>query len=203
MKRERIQRNFFLQPTLEVARNVLGKRLVRIEPSGGRISGIINEAEAYVGTEDLGCHAKAGRTRRNRSMWGSPGHAYVYFTYGMHWLLNFVTEEEGRPAAVLIRSLIVEEGCDLVALRRRGRPERDWTNGPAKLTTALEINSAFDGADLCSNGAVLFVEDSSSLPDEIVRTGPRIGLFTVPEPWKSVSWRFWVVPQDYLDWRDG
>jgi DNA-3-methyladenine glycosylase len=166
MKRERIQRNFFLQPTLEVARNVLGKRLVRIEPSGGRISGIINEAEAYVGTEDLGCHAKAGRTRRNRSMWGSPGHAYVYFTYGMHWLLNFVTEEEGRPAAVLIRSLIVEEGCDLVALRRRGRPERDWTNGPAKLTTALEINSAFDGADLCSNGAVLFVEDSSSLPDE-------------------------------------
>ena len=96
----RLPRVFFARPTLTVARELLGTRLVKVEDSDVRLSGIIIETEAYVGTEDLGCHARAGKTQRNAAMWGPPGHAYVYFTYGMHWMLNFVCEEAGFPAAI-------------------------------------------------------------------------------------------------------
>ena len=92
----RLPRSFFSRPTLEVARAILGQRLVRLE-GGMRLAGYITEAEAYIGETDLGCHAEAGRTPRTAVMFGLPGHAYVYFTYGMHWMLNFVTEAEGFP----------------------------------------------------------------------------------------------------------
>jgi DNA-3-methyladenine glycosylase len=94
---------FYNRPTLTVARELLGARLVRLL-DGVRLAGVITETEAYVGEADLGCHAKAGRTPRTTVMYGPPGRAYVYFTYGMHWLLNAVTEAEGFPAAVLIRA---------------------------------------------------------------------------------------------------
>ena len=97
-----LNRDFYARPTLQVARELLGMRLVRLE-GGARLAGLIVETEAYIGQEDLGCHARAGLTERNRVMFGPPGHAYVYFTYGMHWLLNCVTEAQGFPAAVLLR----------------------------------------------------------------------------------------------------
>jgi len=112
----RLPRSFYRRPTLLVARELLGKRLVHIH-RGRRLSGWIVEAEAYIGQEDLGCHARVGRTERNRSMWGEPGHAYVYFTYGMHWCLNVVTEAAGRPTAVLLRALAPDEG--IATMRRR------------------------------------------------------------------------------------
>jgi DNA-3-methyladenine glycosylase len=175
---------------LAVARELLGQRLVRIEKDGSRLSGRIIETEAYIGSEDLGCHAKAGLTTRNASMWGPPGCAYVYFTYGMHWMLNFVTEEAGFPAAVLIRALLPEEGLAGMRRRRAGRPDGELARGPAKLCLALAVDRRFDGHDLCSPKATLFLEACPAVPDHAVTTGPRVGLSTVPEPWRSKPWRF-------------
>jgi DNA-3-methyladenine glycosylase len=169
---------------LTVARELLGARLVRIL-DGQRLAGTIIEAEAYIGEEDLGCHAKAGRTKRTGIMYGPPGHAYVYFTYGMHWMLNAVTEREGFPAAVLLRAIRPVEGADVISLRRQGRD----TLGPARLTRALGVDGALNGIDLCSRESGLWIEAGEPLPDDAVVTGPRVGLFTVPEPWKSNPWR--------------
>ena len=127
-------------------------------------------------------------------MWGPPGHAYVYFTYGMHWMLNFVTERVGYPAAILIRSLVPLEGLETIRQRRAGRPENALTNGPAKLCQALAIDRSMDGCDLCQSNSPLFVEAMSHVEDAYVRTGPRVGLKTVPEPWRSIPWRFRVHP---------
>jgi len=191
---KRLVRSFFDRPTLEVARDLLGARLVRVGRfAGRRLSGIIVETEAYIGQEDLGCHAKAGLTPRTRVMFGPPGHAYVYFTYGMHWMLNFVTEAAGKPAAVLVRGLFVTEGASVVALRRNGRPRKIWTDGPAKLCQAFGIDKRLNGTDLCAPGAEVFLEKALSLPESAVTTGPRVGLNNVPEPWKSIPWRFRVL----------
>jgi DNA-3-methyladenine glycosylase len=183
-----LPREFYNRPTLIVARELLGARLVRIL-DGARLSGLITEAEAYIGEEDLGCHAKAGRTPRTAVMFGPPGHAYVYFTYGMHWMLNAVTEAEGFPAAVLIRAIQTDEGLEVISARRRGR----GTDGPAKLTQALGIDRALNGIDLCEPSAGLWIEAGVSVPQYEIIIGPRVGLNTVPEPWKSKPWRFRVV----------
>ena len=181
---------FFVRPTLTVARELLGMRLVRLLDEQ-RLSGIISETEAYIGESDLGCHAKAGRTRRTAVMYGPPGHAYVYFTYGMHWMLNAVTEPADFPAAVLIRAFEPDEGVEVISARRQGRT----TDGPAKLTQALGIDTALNGVDLCSRAAGLWIEAGEPVPDRDVITGPRVGLYTVPEPWKSKPWRFRIARQ--------
>ena len=190
----RLPRDFFGRSTLTVAREILGQRLVRLERDGRRLSGRIVEAEAYIGTEDLGCHARAGRTARNETMWGAAGHAYVYFTYGMHWMLNLVTEAEGFPAAVLIRGLLPEEGLRAIRRRRGSRPLGALADGPAKLCQALAIDRRLNGHDLCSPGARLFVEACPPVPASLVTRGPRVGLNSVPEPWQSLPWRFRVIP---------
>jgi DNA-3-methyladenine glycosylase len=182
-----LPRKFYDRPTLTVARELLGARLVRIL-DGQRLSGTIVEAEAYIGMEDLGCHAKAGKTNRNAVMFGPPGRAYVYFTYGMHWMLNAVTERDGFPAAVLLRAIHPVESVDVISARREGRD----TLGPAKLTQALGIDGGLNGIDLCSQESGLWIEEGESVAEEQVFTGPRVGLFTVPEPWKTIPWRFRV-----------
>ena len=176
---------FYNRPTLTVARELLGTRLVRIL-DGVRLTGIIIETEAYVGEEDLGCHAKSGKTRRNTVMYGPPGYAYVYFTYGMHWMLNAVTEREGFPAAVLIRAIHPVEGVDVISARRQGRD----ILGPAKLTQALGVDEALNGANLCDPASGLWIETGAPVAESDIITGPRVGLYTVPEPWKSMPWRF-------------
>ncbi|MGQ9456816.1 MAG: DNA-3-methyladenine glycosylase [Anaerolineae bacterium] len=190
----RLPRAFFARGTLQVARDLLGTRLVRLY-EGQRLSGLIVECEAYVGQDDTACHASRGRTRRNAVMFGPPGHAYVYFTYGMHWMLNVVTEQEGFPAAVLVRALEPREGLE--AMRRlratRGRPPSDdhLTNGPARLTQALAIDGTFNGADLVL-GEVLWLERGEAVPEERVACGPRIGIPYAAEKDRQVPWRFWV-----------
>lgn len=186
---DRLERAFFNRPTLVVARALLGKRLVRIL-DGQRVAGVICETEAYIGEEDLACHCKAGRTPRTQVMYGKPGFAYVYFTYGMHWLLNFVTEPENYPAAVLIRAILPTNGLEQIAARRGAQPRVRWTDGPGKLCQALEINGQLNAYDLCQPDSVLFVENCPPIPDSSVTTGPRVGLNSVPEPWKSKPWRF-------------
>jgi DNA-3-methyladenine glycosylase len=125
-------------------------------------------------------------------MYGPPGHAYVYFTYGMHWLLNFVTESEGFPAAVLIRAISPTEGLEVIASRRDGRSPERWTDGPAKLCQALGIDGEQNGMDICAQESEILVEQGKTIPESIVTTSPRVGLYTVPEPWKSIPWRFQV-----------
>ncbi|MGH9340521.1 MAG: DNA-3-methyladenine glycosylase [Acidobacteriota bacterium] len=187
-----LKREFFDRTTLKVARDLVGSRLVRIEDDGTRLSGIIVETEAYIGPGDLGCHARAGRTVRNASMWGPPGHAYVYFTYGMHWMLNFVTEPEGFGAAVLIRAAIPLEGVERMQARRQGHLLSVLADGPAKLCRAFAIDRRFDGHDLCADSSRLFVEADGLVPGQNVITSPRMGLKNVPDPWKSLPWRFRV-----------
>jgi len=190
---KRLPRDFFAKPTVDVARQLLGCVLVRVEKTSGqsrRTSGIITETEAYCGEEDLGCHAKAGRTKRTEVMYGPAGHAYIYFTYGNHWMLCVVTQGENEPHAILIRAMQPMEGKDMIARRRKGQPESKWTDGPGKLTKALRLDGKFNGADLTSSKAIIFIEAGQPIPNNQVTIGPRIGLYTVPEPWKSKPWRY-------------
>lgn len=190
---QKLMRSFFARDTVEVARDLLGKRLVHVD-QGQRLAGIILETEAYRGEEDQGCHCRAGRTERTAVMYGPPGLAYVYFVYGMHWLLNLVTEEEGYPGAVLLRALSPEKGLDLIAERRKKQPPRHWMDGPAKLTQALGVDGGQNGLDSCQPGSDLFVEPGYQVEPGQIQSSPRIGLDNVPEPWKSIPWRFTVDP---------
>ena len=194
-KSQRLPRDFFAQDTLQVARQLLGCTLVHMDKVNGRrkrLAGVITETEAYCGEEDLGCHAKAGRTKRTAVMYGPPGYAYIYFTYGNHWLFNCITQPEGKPHAVLIRAIRPTDGLAIIASRRNRQPEKLWTNGPGKLTKAFGIDGRHNGTDLVGPKAIIFIESSVSIPDSLVNVGPRIGLYTVPEPWKSKPWRFLV-----------
>ena len=182
-------RSFFSRPTLTVARESLGKRLLKLEADGTWLAGVIVEVEAYIGESDLACHARAGLTARTAPLYGPPGSAYVYFTYGMHWMLNFVTEREGFPAAVLLRALKPMEGLALMQSRRQRSPE-ELTNGPAKVTQAFGINRSWNEYDLCAPGARLFLGDGSGSIETIPATHPRIGLGNTPEPWRSLPWNF-------------
>ncbi|GAB4416676.1 MAG: DNA-3-methyladenine glycosylase [Anaerolineales bacterium] len=182
-----LPRQFYNRSTLTVARELLGARLVRILDDI-RLVGLITETEAYIGETDLACHAKAGRTKRTFPMYGPPGHAYVYFTYGNHWMLNAVTEQEGFPAAVLIRAIQPIEGVDVMSARRNGRD----AFGPGKLCQAMGITKSENTVDLTKAGSGLWIEAGLSVPDKNVTIGPRVGLNTVPEPWLSKPWRFLV-----------
>jgi len=187
-----LTRDFYDRPALAVARDLLGCRLVRLQ-SGQRLAGLIIETEAYQGEEDLGCHASAGKTARNEAMYGPPGHAYVYFTYGMHWLLNAVTSPEGTPAAVLIRAIQPDEGHGIMAENRPYQAlKKGWTDGPAKLTQALNINGGCNKIDLCSQAGSLWIEAVQRVPDTKIQKTGRVGLNRVPEPWRSILWRFVV-----------
>lgn len=202
----RLDRDFFARDTLTVARQLLGQRLVRIL-DGKRLSGCIAEVEAYVGEEDQASHASCGVTRRNAPMYGPPGHAYVYFIYGMHHCLNVVTERENYPAAVLIRALEPLEGIEVMRVRRwpesfdklrtgpvegRGdRPDVQLTSGPARLCQALAVDRRFDGADLCVPGALLFIEQDGAVSNEAIATGPRVGV-RGNEVALTIPWRFYI-----------
>lgn len=187
----RLGREFFARDTLEVARDLLGRRLVRII-DGKRVSGRIVETEGYVGEQDEASHAHPGPTSRNAPMYGPPGHAYVYLIYGMYHCFNVVTEERGYPAAVLIRALEPVEGLDAMREQRGGRPEHQLTSGPGRLCQALAIDLEFDGADLCVPGARLFLEGGDPVPSGCVATGPRINV-RGDRAAVSIPWRFYVV----------
>ena len=189
---ERLSRDYFTRNTVQVARGLLGTRLVRLE-GYQRVGGLIVETEAYRGEEDQACHARAGRTKRTQVMYGQPGHAYIYFTYGKHWMLNIVTEAEGYPAAVLIRAILPDEGAALIAARRNSQPPARWTDGPAKLCQALHIDGNQHGMDLCDPQSEILVESGIDVPDSDVAVSARVGLNTVPEPWKSMPWRFRLI----------
>jgi len=184
-----LPQRFYQREVTLVARDLLGMRLVR-QVGEQRISGMIVETEAYRGEEDLACHARHGKTPRTEVMYGEAGRAYIYFTYGMHWLLNVVTGDVGFPAAVLLRAILPLEGISVIAANRAGRPAKEWCNGPGKICQALQITGAMNGIDLTSNLTGLWIEEAKPVPDTAIVTGTRIGIGSVPEPWKSIPWRF-------------
>jgi DNA-3-methyladenine glycosylase len=180
-----LPRSFYDRPTLDVARDLLGKVLVH-DRRGVRTSGAIIEVEAYIGEADPACHAAPGPTPRNAPMYGEPGHAYVYLNYGIHWMVNVVTESHGSPAAVLIRALDPLDGLD--AMRRRRGPvarPQDLCRGPGNLTKAMGITLAENRADLL--GTRLYIEDRG-LQVGSIAWGPRIGINVGTEH----PWRVWA-----------
>ena len=178
----RLNRQFYTQPTLDVARSLIGCVLVHVTRAG-KMSGTIVETEAYIGEDDPACHASSGLTRRNKLMYGTPGYAYIYLNYGIHHLLNVVTEPRGVPAAVLIRALVPLEGIpEMQRRRQRARnsrtrlAEHELCRGPGNLTRALGINLRQNGLNLCE--AQLHVESGMSRFETIgwsERVGIRVG----------------------------
>jgi DNA-3-methyladenine glycosylase len=169
-----LPRSFYDRPTLDVARDLIGKVLVH-NHRNVRTSGIIVEVEAYIGESDPACHAAPGPTKRNAPLYGRPGFAYVYLNYGMHWLVNAVTEAKGAPAAVLIRALEPLDGIDAMR-RRRGRrlSLHELCRGPGNLTKAMGITQAQNREDLC--GSRLYIEDRHLPAVQEISWGPRIGI---------------------------
>lgn len=179
---------FYDRPTLEVLADLIGKVLLH-EHADGTTSGVIVEAEAYIGEEDPACHAAPGPTSRNAPLYGPPGRAYVYLNYGIHELVNVVTEAPGRPAAVLIRALAPVDGVDLMRRRREQRrrpglalPEPALCRGPGNLTVAMAIGRTLNMSDLVAGP--MRIEDRRLVPPALVYSG-RIGIRqAVDRPWR-------------------
>ena len=192
---KQLSSSFYQGETLKVAEDLLGAVLVH-ETAEGTVSGRIVECEAYIGEDDPACHASRGRTARNGIMYGPPGLAYVYFTYGIHYLLNAVTEPEGFPAAVLIRAVEPLEGLELMAARRGSAKNfRLLTSGPARLTQAFGITTAQNGSDLAA-GPIYIYQDRSPMEAEVVWTG-RIGIRNATER----PWRCYLAESPYVSKR--
>ncbi len=199
----RLSREFYNGDTVEIAQKLLGKYLIR-KLDGELLAGRITETEAYIGRCDKACHAYNYRkTERTSTLFGPPGHAYIYFIYGMYYCLNFVTEPEGEPAAVLIRGIEPAAGTDtMLRLRYGDKPltayrRKNFLNGPGKLCKGLSLSKSENGLDLTGN--ILFVCDSPAdiglpcpvFPREHMCAGPRIGVDYAEEA-KDFPWRFWL-----------
>lgn len=188
-----LKADFFARPTLDVTRDLIGKLLVHRGP-GGTTAGQIVEVEAYIGESDPACHAAPGPTPRNQPLYGPPGRAYVYLNYGIHHLVNVVTEVEGSPAAILIRALAPVDGLAVMRRRRlRGRRGEGGSaieddalcRGPGNLTVAMAIGAAFNRHDLARRP--LTVEDHGLTMGPLA-WGPRIGITRGADR----PWRCWV-----------
>ncbi|GAA2601036.1 putative 3-methyladenine DNA glycosylase [Streptomyces tubercidicus] len=186
-----LTRDFFDRPVVDVAPDLLGRTLLRNTPDGP-ITLRLTEVEAYDGETDPGSHAYRGRTARNAAMFGPPGHAYVYFIYGMWFSLNVVCGPEGKASAVLLRAGEILTGTPLAADRRpKARSANELAKGPARLATALDIDRTLDGTDLCTGGdAPLSLLDGDPPAPERVRNGPRTG---VGGDGADHPWRYWIA----------
>jgi DNA-3-methyladenine glycosylase len=201
-----ISRDFFARHSVQVAPELLGCVLEH-QTADGLVAVELTEVEAYEGETDPASHAYHGKTQRNAVMYGPPGHAYVYFTYGMHFCVNLVCLPAGRASAVLLRAGMVTEGEDLARARRtrprgvredrspRGKEAqvafRDLARGPARLCQALGIDRSLDGADVCVAGSPLRVRwPGARRTDRSAKiiSGPRVGIARAAE----VPWRFWI-----------
>jgi DNA-3-methyladenine glycosylase len=197
----KLDRSFYLKDTVTVARQLLGKLLVH-EVDGKRMSGIIVETEAYLGTKDRAAHSFGGRrTPRNEAMYSLGGHAYVYFIYGMYYCFNVVTGHEGVPEAVLVRALEPVESLDFMAAARfktdyahlSSRQKINLSNGPGKLCMALNIDRSLNGEDLC--GSRIYIEDRTETPE--ICSSKRIGIDYAGED-KDLPLRFYIQSNKYV-----
>jgi DNA-3-methyladenine glycosylase len=193
----KLPREFYTRSdVLEVARDLLGKKLVVPGKKGSRVAGIIVETEAYRGPEDRASHAYNGRrTNRTETMYGIGGSAYVYFVYGIYNQFNVVTNVEGVPHAILVRAVEPSEGLDVMRRRRRGRSEYELTSGPGRLCLALGIDRQIDKADLL--GERVWIEEGISISPRQIARGPRVGI-DYAEAWVKKPWRFWVRDNPFV-----
>jgi DNA-3-methyladenine glycosylase len=189
-----ILRDFYTRDTVRVARNLLGKRLVRMRGKT-RMAGRIVEVEAYRGSDDPASHAYRGKTPRNAPMFGESGHAYIYFTYGNHYCLNITTQQPGTAGAILIRALQPLEGIRTMKRLRPRVPESELTNGPGKLTKAFGIDKSLNEVDMTKVGP-LFVEDEDDDDFKIARSG-RIGI----KEGADRMWRFYIAGNAFVSKR--
>jgi DNA-3-methyladenine glycosylase len=189
----KLLRSFYRQPTLDVARQLLGKHLVH-KHEHGTTAGRIVETEAYIGPDDRACHASRGRTPRTQIMFGDAGYAYVYLIYGFHHMLNIVTEAVDFPAAVLIRAVEPLKGVKLMAARRGTEQLRSLASGPGKLCQAFAIDRTLNGNDLC--GQALYLEDPGGPAPKFLTT-PRIGV-DYAGAWSRKPWRFIIADNDFV-----
>ena len=194
---KKLSREFYTRPdVLEVARDLLGKKLVVPHRNGSRVAGIIVETEAYRGPEDRASHAFNGRrTGRTETMYGSGGVAYVYFVYGMYYQFNVVSNVADVPHAILVRALEPVEGVEIMRARRHSHPDHNLTNGPGKLCIAMGIDRQLDGADLL--GDRVWLEDFESVSPRQIACGPRIGI-DYAEEWIDKPWRFWIKDNPFV-----
>lgn len=178
---------FYARPAEIVARALLGHSVVS-SVGGVRCSATIVETEAYAGPHDQASHAhrRIGRTDRNAAMFGPPGTTYIYRSYGIHWCLNFVTDAESFPAAVLVRAAVPAAGIETMRERRLGRPDIELLRGPGKLAQALGLTGELNHHPL--DRPPLWAEQGAGVPDDVVERGPRIGITRAAE-WPL---RFWV-----------
>ncbi len=194
LQRQPLPRSFFLRPTVEVARDLLGAWLCR-ETAQRLTVGRIVETEAYGGPDDLASHARAGRTQRTAPMFGEVGHAYVYLVYGMHECLNVVAHADGADAgAVLLRAIDPLVGVDVMRTRRDRAtdPDSRLAAGPARLCQAMAVDRSFDAHDLAT-GDGLWLAAPDQPPDAAVMdSGPRVGVDYAGE-WANRPWRFWLA----------
>jgi DNA-3-methyladenine glycosylase len=173
---------------VEVSRELIGKKLCTFF-DGRFTAGIITETEAYCGRDDRACHANNGlRTERTEVMYGKPGHAYIYLCYGIHHLFNVVTNREGLADAVLIRSILPMEGIDIIKQRRKNRPQKELTNGPGKLSQALELHTSLSGTSLFE--PPVWIENTDVSITQI-KSSQRIGVDYAGEDAKRL-WRFFT-----------
>ncbi|HUS82844.1 MAG TPA: DNA-3-methyladenine glycosylase [Dehalococcoidia bacterium] len=191
----KLDRHFYQQDARKVARGLLGKYLV-FESQSGRFCGRIVETEAYLGERDTASHAFHGRTRRTEVMYGEGGHLYVYFTYGMHWLMNVVTGREGSAEAVLLRAVEPVEGIALMNANRGGKALRLLTSGPARVAQAFGVDGSLNGADLC--GDLIWIEARGDVirASQIVAT-KRIGV-GYARAWKDRKLRFYLADSEFV-----
>jgi len=195
---EKLPHAFYDRDTVEVARDVLGRHLVRVLPGGEALVCRITEAEAYVGRVDKACHAyNYRRTPRTETLFARPGTSYIYLIYGMYHCLNLVTEGEGEPCAVLIRGVQTVENGDIIAKNRFGRKMEEMTSyqkkhfldGPGKLCQGLELTRAENGLDLL--GERLYLAPGTPPAPGQVHVGKRIGIDYAQEA-RDFPWRFWI-----------
>jgi DNA-3-methyladenine glycosylase len=197
----KLPRSFFARPALEVARDIVGRKLVHVTDEG-TVAGIVVEAEAYTGVEDPASHAYAGRrTRRNDVMWGPPGFAYVYPIYGMYLCFNVVCGQVGEPQGTFLRAVRPTEGQDLMAIRRGfsvldEKSERQLCNGPSKLCQAFGITRSLNGVDVC--GEALFFTTGTD-PGTVIAAW-RVGI-DYAGPGREWPWRFLVQGDPYVSKR--